>query len=454
MKLFLKRLFKITGVALLVLIILGFLLVDFIDRTPLKQLTAYQETMQSLEDSTYTVLQGDNPIKAGWAAVNITPNYPAPLAGYGIRKEFSEVNDSLFVRAVVFEKDKKVYAMVSYDLMVVPKVAIEKITGKLPFLAPHHLYLSATHTHSGYGGWEGTFLGQVITGFANETTIEMLSKATQTALEKAYASRKAISMEYGTITAPQYVNNRLSKGKKDDGLRFVRLRPAQGPSAIITTYAAHPTNINKKLQILSGDYPGILMAQLESSPSIDFALFAAGMVGSHSPNYNIGGKDIPRAKKIGEGLANLLIEQMDSVAIPSKSSGIGMIHFPVHVHEAQFRIDQDLRIRHTVFNLLTGGLTPKVSAFQVGDLFFMGMPCDFSGEIYLDHSIEKIAQDKGLFPIVTSFNGEYIGYIIPDKYYDTVKKHETREMNWFGPYQEEYFVSIMEKILSKWPSTQ
>jgi hypothetical protein len=48
--------------------------------------------------------------------------------------------------------------------------------------------------------------------------------------------------------------------------------------------------------------------------------------------------------------------------------------------------------------------------------------------------------------MVTSFNGGYIGYITPVKYYD-VDHYETRTMNWYGPGTGEYIVTCQQKMM-------
>jgi len=48
--------------------------------------------------------------------------------------------------------------------------------------------------------------------------------------------------------------------------------------------------------------------------------------------------------------------------------------------------------------------------------------------------------------MVTSFNGGYIGYITPLKYYD-VDHYETRLMNWYGPGSGEYMQECLLGLL-------
>ena len=57
-----------------------------------------------------------------------------------------------------------------------------------------------------------------------------------------------------------------------------------------------------------------------------------------------------------------------------------------------------------------------------------------------------LAASAGVFPIVTSFNGGYIGYVTPEKYYD-IDHYETQLMNWYGPANGEYIKETLEKLL-------
>jgi neutral ceramidase len=57
------------------------------------------------------------------------------------------------------------------------------------------------------------------------------------------------------------------------------------------------------------------------------------------------------------------------------------------------------------------------------------------------------SHDQKLF--ITSFNGQYVGYITYDEYYGHSEQEEVMAMNWVGPYYGDYFSQITKKILSK-----
>ena len=67
-----------------------------------------------------------------------------------------------------------------------------------------------------------------------------------------------------------------------------------------------------------------------------------------------------------------------------------------------------------------------------------------SGEF--NPSLDSVAAQMNMDVLVTSFNGGYIGYITPGKYYD-VDHYETRLMNWYAPGTGEYVRNSLKKLM-------
>ena len=85
---------------------------------------------------------------------------------------------------------------------------------------------------------------------------------------------------------------------------------------VLCSYPAHATFITSKSRDLSADYPGELVRQLESDSAIDFSLYAAGAVGSHSPNkpapfsYN-------KLQEYAQQLADPILHELPTLAYDS-----------------------------------------------------------------------------------------------------------------------------------------
>src|SRR5690606_41940385 len=97
-----------------------------------------------------------------------------------------------------------------------------------------------------------------------------------------------------------------------------------------------------------------------------------------------------------------------------------------------------------VFNSSFVVTTAHLDVVQLRNNLMIASSGEICGVFYEDW--EKQAAEKGLNLIITSFNGCYIGYITPDRYYNH-RYHEVRDMNWFGPYNGAYFDEIITKII-------
>ena len=211
----------------------------------------------------------------------------------------------------------------------------------------------------------------------------------------------------------------------------------------LITYAAHATCLPRKLNMISADYPGALIKGVNKLDEIDFAIFSAGAVASHEPLL----PDF--STEIKNNYANNLINCIKN-NIPVKDSfkplkSVLYYQISLPLRTPHLKVGRYIRLRPFIFEWILGKGVGKLSFLKMDDVCFIGTPCDFSGELMLE--IEKENKANSITPIITSFNGEYIGYITSDKYYYW-DAHEVRDVNWFGPYNGKYFKeSILESLL-------
>ncbi len=91
-------------------------------------------------------------LRAGAAQVVITPPRGAPMAGYYTNRAATGVHDDLHANALVFEKDGVRAAVVACDLANLPRPYVDEarhIIREKTGIAPDHVMISATHTHTG-----------------------------------------------------------------------------------------------------------------------------------------------------------------------------------------------------------------------------------------------------------------------------------------------------------------
>nr|WKN34178.1 neutral/alkaline non-lysosomal ceramidase N-terminal domain-containing protein [Tunicatimonas sp. TK19036] len=427
--------------SIMLLLLLAFIMLfERVDRTPYTEQAYYQQAQQMVDSafSHYQPAVGDS-LQVGWSQQNITPSEPAHLMGYGWKGDYKQVHDSLWVRTMVFHLGSITVGIVSYDLMLTPPAVVRQVRQALDSLPIDHVYFTAIHTHKGYGGWVDGLGRELIAGKYDPALVQYLTQQTVTSLKQAYQNVLPAQVAYHQFAMDSLVNNRLVKdGEIEPYLRALYVRRSDGSQGVLCSYTAHATYVTSKSTDLSADYPGALVQQLETDTAIDFAMFAAGAVGSHSPH-----KPGPFSYKKLEAYASQLATPIRQ-ALPTLSYDsihqLGFAEVPFTTGEAQLRITENWRLRPYWFQKAMGNMHPSLTYLQLSDILLVGTPGDFSGLLY-----DQIQSD-GTPLMITSFNGEYLGYLIPSQYYG-INHRETRITNWFGPYTGDFTVDLINQGL-------
>ncbi len=271
---------------------------------------------------------------------------------------------------------------------------------------------------------------------AKSLSNELVTK-TVASVREAKRRLQRTQMHYGRYDRALLVNNRLVKnGPTDPYLRVLRFRQSSGATALLVSFAAHATLLPSRSKELSADYPGALVRQLERQPDIDFASYAAGAVGSHSSRHNEGETLDLYAQRLMRPLTAQA--QEEALATPAIMS---FADVPISLDAPQLRLFAGWQVRPWLFRWFFGDISPNLTLFRLGDVVLIGLPADFSGMLYP-------AIRSGDFNVMaTSFNGEYIGYVIPDAYYH-LPHREALETNWYGPHTGSYTVELINRALA------
>ncbi len=450
MKKILKWLVRGLAGLVLVCILLAILLFQKVDRTPYKETEYYKRMSAQLDTfSLDSIKDKGDFIKVGWSKESITPSYMPHLAGYGIRAKADCIHDSVFTKVFVFDNGKNKVAFITVELLVFPPSVKNRLYKEVERAGypPENLYLTATHTHSAPGGWAAGFAGRLLAGEYNEAYVNFIVDKIIKAIKKAEVNMELAKFSTSKINASAFVKNRINKpdSETDPWVRILKIEKESGAKACLVLYSAHATCLKIENTCISGDYPSRLTGQLEKSGKVDFAIYAAGMVGSHIPTNQYDLEDLTYANQYADSLTALIVKNIDSTKALIGTT-ISMKCLDLHLREPHLKIAKDWRIKPWVFDYVFGDYYPKLKILKINDLLFIGTPCDFSGELMKD--FEALSDEKNIQLYITSFNGGYIGYVNVDKYYDE-DKAETRDMNWFGPYNQAYFTEIIQRILTK-----
>lgn len=449
---FLKKGIKWILIIAAVLIVIAVSILTTVDRTPYKQMPYYTAMMKQLDtfQVTQQIKQGDT-LQAGWYKVALTPySFPYPLAGYGIREKATSVRDTTYVRTFVLDNGKTRVAYVCLDLLIFPPALKDRVRSELEKKYQLNVYLTATHTHSAAGGWEPKIAGKFLAGDYSEGYVKLLFESIEKSIAGAAKNLQIVEHSYVRSTAPSAVRNRLKgdDAPKDVFIRGLKFRTRSGEEACLFTFAAHANCLDSDVTYISADYPGKVSALLEKDGWASFVSYAAGAVGSHGPGFSI----LQNGEKEADTIASILAMQLKNAQISYSYTNTLYYHrFPLYLRDPHLRIEKNIRIRPWVFRALLGSDAPDIQCMQVGETIFLGMPCDYSGELM--PPLEKLCSAYNTDLILTGFNGGYIGYITDDACYDW-SKGETMDMNWHGPYNAAYLTEVNEDILKRVVSGQ
>jgi hypothetical protein len=333
------------------------------------------------------------------------------------------------------------------DLLIVPMAVTAALARQLPDLgfSLNQTYLTATHSHSSLGGWARKPAGYLMAGKYDKAIVGGLTQAILRAISQAEREAVPAQVGFASLEAGTFVYNRLvgEKGGKDNQLRLLKIQKQTGETALLCTFAAHATCLPAAHVTISGDYPGELVRELERLPGIGFAAFSAGAMASHGPAAPGEGWD--RVAYMARGLAGVVQGQLHQVPMHYPLQ-VQAVSAPLYLRSPHWRVAQNWRLLPVFFYLGLGHYPASLKAFRVGNIVFAGTPCDFSGELV--PALEKTGLGPSDKLVVTSFNGGYIGYVTADAYYD-LKKYETRDMNFFGPYNGAYLSEMIRLLLQK-----
>ena len=403
-------------------------------------------------------------LQAGWGAALMNPEPGLPMAGYGARHNplqyFSGgqakllatgVHDDLHVKALALSDGTDTTVIVGADMLLVPPNVAEAVRREVARQTPltaNNILFGASHTHDSVGAWGPGLAAFVTGGKYDPKVVTFLTAAFTQAILDAYKNLAPAKMAHGSFNAEQFIHNRARKASVDSRLSYLVVEKEDGKRCMLLRYSAHPTTVGSHFTQFTAEFPGYLQSTLEKALPNTTVEYIGGSLGSSGPNAPQGSSDIERAQAMGEGLAKMVLANVDPANLKWQTNvEVASIGIPVALPPFQMRVTPKLRLSPMLPWLLGVPHEGWMQSVRVGDMFFVGLPGDFSGEISADWA--AWAAGKGYDLWASSFCTAYIGYISPDKYYNNpgaTGEYETGMMSWTGPHQEAFFTELMKRM--------
>lgn len=434
---------------------------DGVDHRPYLESTYATETAARLRDSIQgsVVVHGD--LEAGFGRARLTPTIDAerddparghfrsiPLAGFGDRdgKAATGTHDDLEVKAVALRVAGRLGVMVGADALIIPPEVTEAVMRRVAselHLSRDQVYLSATHTHCSLGGWGEGFVAESFAGGFQPGVRAWFTDRIVAAIAQAVGDLAPAELGHGRFDAPEFVRNRLvrDRGTVDPEFSFLVLKQAGGRIGVLGSYSAHATVLSGDVMEFSADYPGAWQRAVEAATG-GVAVFLAGGVGSHGPVSPTRG--FQGAEAMGQGLARRLLDRLPTVPL-SRQVAFGTLGVSVSLPELNVRVSDGVRLRPWLAGTLVPAKTRTyLQAFRIENAVWVSTPCDFSGELALGIK-DFLRARTGRQAVITSFNGDYIGYVVLPRYYH-LDGYEPRTMSFFGPTIPDYFDDLIRRM--------
>jgi neutral ceramidase len=230
---------------------------------------------------------------AGAAKVDVTPQEPVPMWGYGARHAaLSEGTlDPLWATVLVLQAGSERLAIIGLDLGRAPsEESLQRI--RLQIQEKHgvaHSFIGGSHTHHGPvlelsnrpDRGRGRFDAALrYTGQLESSVVE--------AVGRAAASLRPAKLAAGSDDLTNFNRNRHTKrvpAALDARLSLLRLDDAESgqPIAVVANFAAHPTSLPQEKMLFSADFVGAMRRQIEASHGGQ-VVFMQGAAGDLSTN--------------------------------------------------------------------------------------------------------------------------------------------------------------------------
>lgn len=411
-------------------------------------------TLQRLEAAAPDLRPG--PLYAGAATVDMTPPPGVPLAGYAARdpKANTGVRDRIYAKALTLSNGINDVTLLSGDYLLALPELLQAVLHKSG-LKRDQLYLMASHTHSGPGAYAHGLVAHFALGDFDRSQFERMAAAMADAVRASRATLRPATIAVHRLMPSRngtpLVINQLTDRPGYAPLWVLQVHERGGviPMATLISYSAHATVLGRINTELSGDYPAPLQRTIEERLG-GVVIFAAGAVGGMLPTATAHDGTLLEAQlQQMHDLANDLAAAVVGAGGPPLTSfaeaPLAHTVLSVDLPTPNYHAFEGARLSpfliHAAFH---DGDTTFVDALRLGNLILLGYPADFSGE--LAASLEQTAMQHGLLAWVTSFNGDYIGYVMPHARHST-PHYTTRSANIYGPWAGDYLTDLGRRLL-------
>ncbi len=363
-------------------------------------------------------------MEIGYCKVNITPPILTCSNGgmFDDPKDFHlGVHDELYARAIVFKDGDKKAAIVSADLINLPRYSvnkIKKIIKQQTDIPPENVILHALHPHS------GPFSFRFKKGIRNDAYWTITEQKLAGALFEAQNDMKEFFVGSGKSTLDYTLNRRILM--EDGKVLYLPQHPGLKPNQVVDNeigvvsfrkmdnrplitlinYSCHPLTIGPVPRLISADYPGAVVKHVEKN-LFGSAVYTNGACANIHPQEHCEG--FAAMDNFGTALGDKVLEEMPFIQ-KNKAKNLRTLYDTIPLDLIPEKVDQNEDIKEfrngTIYDL-------DITIIALNDIAFIGIPVEYFVELQLD--IKSKSPIKNTF-LLTLSNG-CAGYMPDERAY-------------------------------------
>jgi putative membrane-bound dehydrogenase-like protein len=255
----------------------------------------------------------DDVYQVGVSRVDITPDYPVRMNGFGFRRDEAEgVTQRIWAKGLaVSHGDEPPVVVVTLDNLGVRLPMVEEVAAKLAdkFKLPRERFaVTFTHTHTApkVNGASDTIFSSPIPADQQAHIDQYTRDLThwiEQAAEQALADRQPARLRRGVGTVGFAKNRRTEGGPVDHDLPVLVVEDLDGKvRAIYVSYACHCVTLSNNK--ISGDWAGFAQSLIEKNHPGAVALTSVGCGSDSNPSSGVTGDRVDAAIDQGQTIAD------------------------------------------------------------------------------------------------------------------------------------------------------
>ena len=258
-------------------------------------------------------VEGHTVYSVGVAQIDITPDYPVRLSGFGFRRTESEgVTQPIWAKALAISLDKTnpPVVLITVDNLGIPASMFDEIAKRLTNqtgLERSRLAISSSHTHTApmLRGVAPTLFSSPIPDEhwqrIDRYTSELTDKLTSLAIS-ALNDRAPARLSWGIGSVKFAINRRTKGGPVDHDLPLLVVKRIDGAiRAICVNYACHCVTLSNNK--ISGDWAGYAQDLIQREFPSAVAMVSIGCGADQNPSSGVTGDKSDVALQQGAEIA-------------------------------------------------------------------------------------------------------------------------------------------------------